>query len=92
MSDEALILVEHQGPVAWLRLNLPQRLNPLARPLQEQFRTALPALRNDTSVRALVVTGTDVCGTSTTGANVAGSGAAVATVGMPRRAGGATTV
>lgn len=58
MSDEALILVEHQGPVAWLRLNLPQRLNPLARPLQEQFRTALAALRNDTSVRALVVTGT----------------------------------
>jgi 2-(1,2-epoxy-1,2-dihydrophenyl)acetyl-CoA isomerase len=57
MSDEALIQLERQGSVAWLRLNLPERLNPLARPLQEQFRAALAELKQDTSVRALVVSG-----------------------------------
>ena len=57
MSDDALIQVEQIGPVAWLRLNIPQRLNPLARPLQELFRTTLAQLKQDTSVRALVISG-----------------------------------
>lgn len=57
MADEDLILIERQGDVAWLRLNMPQRLNPLALPLQMAMRTRLAALREDRTVRALVITG-----------------------------------
>ena len=57
MADEDLILIERQGDVAWLRLNIPQRLNPLAQPLQVDMRAQLAALREDRSVRALVITG-----------------------------------
>lgn len=57
MADEALILIERQGDVAWLRLNIPERLNPLAQPLQVAMRAQLAALREDRSVRALVITG-----------------------------------
>ena len=41
MADEQLILIERQGDVAWLRLNIPQRLNPLAQPLQVAMREQL---------------------------------------------------
>ena len=57
MADEDLILIERQGDVAWLHLNMPQRLNPLALPLQMAMRTQLAALREDRTVRALVITG-----------------------------------
>lgn len=57
MADEDPILLERQGDVAWLRLNIPQRLNPLAQPLQVALRAQLAALREDRSVRALVITG-----------------------------------
>ena len=57
MADEDPILLERQGDVAWLRLNIPQRLNPLALPLQVALRAQLAALREDRSVRALVITG-----------------------------------
>jgi len=57
MADENLILIERHGDVAWLRLNIPQRLNPLAQPLQVALRAQLAALREDRSVRALVITG-----------------------------------
>lgn len=51
------VLLERDGPVAILRLNLPERLNPLAVPLQERLRERLAELAADTSVRALVLTG-----------------------------------
>ena len=57
MADENPILLERQGDVAWLKLNIPQRLNPLALPLQMALREQLAALREDGSVRALVITG-----------------------------------
>jgi len=57
MADENPILLERQGDVAWLRLNIPQRLNPLAQPLQVALRAQLAALREDRSVCALVITG-----------------------------------
>lgn len=55
--DNAPILTERQGPVAWVRLNIPQRLNPLALSLQEDLRKVLAELREDPSVGALVITG-----------------------------------
>ena len=57
MADEHPILLERQGDVAWLKLNIPQRLNPLAQGLQVTLRAQLAALREDRSVRALVITG-----------------------------------
>lgn len=51
------VLVEREGPVALVRLNLPERLNPLALPLQERLRAVLAELAADRSVRALVLTG-----------------------------------
>ena len=52
------VLLERDGPVAILRLHLPERLNPLALPLQERLRALLAELAADRSVRALVLTGT----------------------------------
>lgn len=51
------VLLERDGPVAILRLNQPERLNPLSLALQERLREHLAALAEDRSVRALVVTG-----------------------------------
>ena len=51
------VLLERDGPVAILRLNLPERLNPLALALQERLRALLAELAADRSVRALVLTG-----------------------------------
>ena len=51
------LLSERHGDVAVLRLNLPQRLNPLAQPLQEALRSELARLKADGGVRALLLTG-----------------------------------
>src|SRR5450830_1938579 len=55
--DPDTVLEERHGEVAVLRLNLPQRLNPLALPLQQALRAHLARLADDRSVRALVLTG-----------------------------------
>lgn len=58
MSDtQDLLLSERHGDVALLKFNIAQRLNPLSMPLQEALRERLAALREDRSVRALVLTG-----------------------------------
>lgn len=58
MSDtQDPLLQERHGDVAVLKLNIPQRLNPLAMPLQERLRAELATLAADRSVRALVITG-----------------------------------
>ena len=51
------VLLERHGHVAVLRLNQPERLNPLGLPLQERLRDVLRELARDTGVRALVITG-----------------------------------
>lgn len=58
MSDEAVLVSERNGAVALLRLNISERLNPLTLPLQQSLRAALADLREDRSVRALLITGT----------------------------------
>lgn len=58
MSEEAVLASERHGAVALLRLNIPARLNPLTMPLQQALCAALAELREDRSVRALLITGT----------------------------------
>lgn len=58
MSEEAILASERHGAVALLRLNIPARLNPLTMPLQQALRAELAELREDRSVRALLITGT----------------------------------
>lgn len=52
-----IVLLERHASVALLRLNLPEKLNPLTLPLMQRLRERLAALRADRSVRALVITG-----------------------------------
>ncbi|MGP1665083.1 MAG: enoyl-CoA hydratase-related protein [Rhodanobacter sp.] len=58
MSDESVLVSERNGAVALLQLNISERLNPLTLPLQRALRAALAELREDRSVRALLITGT----------------------------------
>lgn len=51
------LLVHHDGEVAVLTLNVPERLNPLTSALQTSLCRALADLAADRSVRALVLTG-----------------------------------
>jgi 2-(1,2-epoxy-1,2-dihydrophenyl)acetyl-CoA isomerase len=51
------VLFERDGDVAVLTLNEPQRLNPLTGSVQRALQEHLVRLRDDTSVRALVITG-----------------------------------
>lgn len=57
MSEEAPVLTERHGDVLLLRLNIPQRLNPLALPLQKSLREHLASVHADRTVRAVVLTG-----------------------------------
>lgn len=51
------ILVEHQGPVALVILNRPQQLNAYTVRMGEELVQAFHALRDDDSVRVVVLTG-----------------------------------
>jgi 2-(1,2-epoxy-1,2-dihydrophenyl)acetyl-CoA isomerase len=57
MTIENPLLEERHGDVLVLRLNIPERLNPIARELQLALRARLATLREDRSVGALVLTG-----------------------------------
>lgn len=57
MSEQPLLLEQRHGEVLVLSLNIPSRLNPIARPLQQALRARLAALREDRGVAALVLTG-----------------------------------
>lgn len=51
------VLYEVDDAVATLTLNLPAKLNPIAKPLQEDLRDALARAAEDRAVRAVVITG-----------------------------------
>ncbi len=57
MTSSNTVLEERHGDVLVLRLNIPERLNPIARELQHALRARLAAARDDRSVAALVLTG-----------------------------------
>ena len=56
-AAEALVLRRTEDGVATLTLNLPERLNPIALPLQQQLLGHVRSLHDDRDVRALVLTG-----------------------------------
>jgi len=51
------VTVEHRGAVALVRLNRPETLNAMTRPMAELYATTLRELDVDPGVRAIVVTG-----------------------------------
>ncbi|RZL91246.1 MAG: enoyl-CoA hydratase [Variovorax sp.] len=53
----ALVLCEIEDGVATLTLNLPAKLNPIAKELQVELRGALARVTDDKAVRAVVLTG-----------------------------------
>ena len=57
MSDQAFILHALNDGIATLTLNLPAKLNPIARELQVELRDALERIRDDRAVRAVILTG-----------------------------------
>ncbi|MBN8755380.1 MULTISPECIES: enoyl-CoA hydratase-related protein [Variovorax] len=57
MSDQSFILYELNDGIATLTLNLPAKLNPIARELQVELRDALERIRDDRAVRAVILTG-----------------------------------
>ena len=56
-TDQKTVTLERDGPVAVLRLNQPERLNPLGLALQQRLRECFHELASDRSVRALILTG-----------------------------------
>jgi len=58
-EDRALVEVEREGSRAVVRLNDPERLNPLSTALTVQLRIALTELSGDSAIRAIVLTGAD---------------------------------
>ncbi len=52
------LLIELKGPIAWLYVNRPDKLNALNQATLTELQTAFNRLRDDTQVRVIVVTGT----------------------------------
>ena len=51
------IIYERKGPIAYLTLNRPEKLNALNAELMVEFREAMGMVEADTEVRALIITG-----------------------------------
>ena len=59
MSDDALVLVERDDPIAVVTLNRPKQLNALSEPLMEELVARLGELDREPAVRCIVVAGSD---------------------------------
>jgi enoyl-CoA hydratase/carnithine racemase len=57
MSAEPLLLRKNENGVATLTMNRPKARNALSRELIDAFQAELDALRDDTAIRAVVITG-----------------------------------
>lgn len=53
----ANLLIELKGPVAWLSVNRPEKLNALNQATLSELQTAFNQLRDDAQVRVIVITG-----------------------------------
>lgn len=51
------ILYQKEGPIAWLRLNDPERLNALNEEMGEQLRKIVVQIQKDRSIRVVILTG-----------------------------------
>lgn len=52
------IVVTHEGPVAWIRLDRPEKRNAMTRAMGARLRTVLADVAGDPAVRVVVLTGT----------------------------------
>ena len=59
MTDEQLVLVERDDPIAVVRLNRPKQLNALSEPLMEELVSRLQELDRDPEVRCIVLAGSE---------------------------------
>ena len=59
MTDEQLVLVERDEPIAVVTLNRPKQLNALSEPLMEELVARLVELDRDTVVRCIVLAGSE---------------------------------
>lgn len=53
----AAVVSTHEGPIAWLRLNRPERLNAMNRQLVDDLSAALARAEADETIRAIVLHG-----------------------------------
>lgn len=56
-APQPYVLYALADGVATLTLNLPAKLNPIARELQVELRDTLERIRDDRAVRAVILTG-----------------------------------
>jgi enoyl-CoA hydratase len=59
MSDDALVLVERDEPIAVVTLNRPRQLNALSEPLMDELVVRLAELDRDDAVRCIVLAGSE---------------------------------
>jgi 2-(1,2-epoxy-1,2-dihydrophenyl)acetyl-CoA isomerase len=56
-TEERHVLLEMDGPVAWIRLNRPDKLNPIGALTRDQLNSALKQVERDEAVRCVVLIG-----------------------------------
>jgi enoyl-CoA hydratase len=59
VSEDALVLVERDDPIAVVTLNRPKQLNALSEPLMEELVARLQELDRDEAVRCIVLAGSE---------------------------------
>jgi enoyl-CoA hydratase/carnithine racemase len=57
MSEQDGIMVEADGPIGWIRMNRPERLNAFAGSMREEIEAGLVTLESESEVRCVVITG-----------------------------------
>ena len=55
--QEQHVVLDTEGPVAWIRLNRPEKLNPIGALAREQLDAALKQVERDENVRCVVLIG-----------------------------------
>ena len=61
VRPEQMVLLEREGSIAVIRLHFPARKNALARRMREQLLECLQEVAQDSTVRAMVLTGSHDC-------------------------------
>jgi 2-(1,2-epoxy-1,2-dihydrophenyl)acetyl-CoA isomerase len=56
-AEESHVLLELEGPIAWIRLNRPEKLNPIGALARRQLDAALKQVERDDAVRCVVLIG-----------------------------------
>ncbi|QQR80970.1 MAG: enoyl-CoA hydratase/isomerase family protein [Deltaproteobacteria bacterium] len=51
------ILFEKEGPIAWIILNDPDRLNALSEEMGNEIQKLVPKINKDKSIRVVILTG-----------------------------------